>query len=200
MLSAFKREAKIVAEIGDAAVLDSGFGLELERGDDRSGIDLRDLPVNLELGVFLGEHLRQQFEFVGIDCLLFVGTLQQAARGQLVSASGDAGHRRLGFVPAVGALGDFGIGSRFLRNIHGQRFGQNSADRLRRLWALPLRPSCARSRCGAVPRLPDLAPLAATGSTASSRRASRSGAVPVLSAGASWRAPAASLCSDSTAR
>ena len=75
-----QREAEIVAEIGDAAVLDAGFRLELERRDDRAGIDLRDLPVNFELGVFLGQHLRQQLEFVGIDLLLFVGTLQQAAR------------------------------------------------------------------------------------------------------------------------
>ena len=108
----FEREAKIVAEIGDAAVLDSGFGLELERGDDRAGIDLGDLPVNLELGIFFGQHLRQQLEFVGIDLLLLVGPLQQAARRQLISA-GDARHRRLGLVFAVATRGDFGIGGRF---------------------------------------------------------------------------------------
>ena len=128
----FQREAKIVAEIGDAAVLDPGFGLELERRDDRSRIDLRDLSVNLELGVLLGEHLRQQLEFVGVDLLLLVGTLQQAARRQLVSA-GDARHRGLGFVAAVGALGDFRIGGRFRDAVRGQRLGQNSAGRGRGL-------------------------------------------------------------------
>ena len=33
-------EAQILGERGDAAVLDAGFRLELERGDDRAGIDL----------------------------------------------------------------------------------------------------------------------------------------------------------------
>ncbi len=95
----FQREAKIVAKIGDAAVLDAGFGLELERRDDRSGIDLRDLAVNLELGVFFGEHLRQQFEFVGVNLLLFVGTLQQAAGRQFVSAAAMRGIVVLALLP-----------------------------------------------------------------------------------------------------
>src|SRR5579872_1481750 len=72
-------EAKIVAKIGDAAVLDAGFGLELEGRDNGSGIDLRDLTVNLELGVLFRKHLREQFEFVRVNLLLFVRALEQAA-------------------------------------------------------------------------------------------------------------------------
>ena len=103
MLSAFSARQRSSVRVGDAAVLDARFGLELEGRDHRAGIDLRDLAVNFELGVLLGQHLRQEFEFVGIDGLLLVGTMQQAARRQLVTA-GDARHRRLGFVAAVGAL------------------------------------------------------------------------------------------------
>ena len=33
-------EAEVLGEVGDAAVLDAGFGLELEGGDHRAGIDL----------------------------------------------------------------------------------------------------------------------------------------------------------------
>ena len=71
----FQRQAEIVAEIGDAAVLDSRFRFELESRNDRTRIDLRDLPVDFELGVFFGEHLGKQLEFVGIDGLLLIRTL-----------------------------------------------------------------------------------------------------------------------------
>ena len=108
MLSAFSARHRSSRKVGDAAVLDSGFGLELERRDHRAGVDLRDLPVHFELGVFFGEHLRQQLQFVGIHRLLLVGALQQTARRQLVSA-GDARHRRLGLVVAVAALSDLRI-------------------------------------------------------------------------------------------
>ena len=64
-----ERQAEVLGELGDAAVLDAGFGLELEGGDHRAGIDLRHLPMDVELGVLLGEHLRQQLEFVGVDRL-----------------------------------------------------------------------------------------------------------------------------------
>ncbi len=77
----FQGEAEIVGKIGDAAVFDSGFGLEFERRDHRAGIDLRDLPVNIELGILFDEHLREQLQFIGIDCLLLVGTVQQAELG-----------------------------------------------------------------------------------------------------------------------
>jgi hypothetical protein len=52
-----QREAEIVGEADDAAVLDAGFGLEFEGGDDRAGIDLRDLAVHVELRILRGQHL-----------------------------------------------------------------------------------------------------------------------------------------------
>ena len=55
----FQCEAEIVGEVGDAAVFDSGIGLEFERSDHGAGIDLRDLAVNFEFGVLFREHLRQ---------------------------------------------------------------------------------------------------------------------------------------------
>ena len=107
----FQRQAQIVGEVGDAAVLDAGFGLVLERRDHRAGIDLRDLSVHVELGVFFREHLRQQLQFVGIDRLLLVGAMQQAAGRQLEASGRDAGHGRLGLHAGVGALGDLNLGN-----------------------------------------------------------------------------------------
>ena len=42
-------EAQIFGERGDAAVLDAGFGLELEGGDDGTGIDLHHRAEHVEL-------------------------------------------------------------------------------------------------------------------------------------------------------
>ena len=36
-------------EVGDAAVLDAGFGLELESGDHRAGVDLHHVAQHVEL-------------------------------------------------------------------------------------------------------------------------------------------------------
>jgi hypothetical protein len=49
------REAEVVGEAGDLAVLHAGVGLELERGDDRARMDLGDLPLDRELAAFLLE-------------------------------------------------------------------------------------------------------------------------------------------------
>ena len=54
-----QRQAEIVAQAGDAAVLDAGFGLELEGRDHRAGIDLHDLAAHVELAALFGQHLRQ---------------------------------------------------------------------------------------------------------------------------------------------
>ena len=91
-------EAEIVGEAGDAAVLDAGFGLDLERGDDRAGIDLRDLSAHIELGALLGEHLREILELLFVDGEGVFGTMQQRARRKFV-ASGELRHGRLGRVP-----------------------------------------------------------------------------------------------------
>ena len=42
-------EAEIFGEVGDAAVLDAGFGLEFEGGDHRAGIDLHHVAEHVEL-------------------------------------------------------------------------------------------------------------------------------------------------------
>ena len=49
----FERQAQIVAESGDLRVLDAGFGLELERGDDRAGMNLLDGAHDFEFGGLL---------------------------------------------------------------------------------------------------------------------------------------------------
>ena len=124
-------EAEIVDQVGDAAVFDAGFRLELERGHDRTGIDLRDLPVNIELGVFRREDLGERLELAGVNRLLFVGTLQQAAGRQFVSAGGNARHRRLGLLPDVPALADFRIRRRFVGARCSSRFFHSTGPGLR---------------------------------------------------------------------
>ena len=42
-------EAEVFAEVDDAGVLDAGFGLELEGGDDGAGVDLDDVAEDVEL-------------------------------------------------------------------------------------------------------------------------------------------------------
>ena len=119
----FQRQAEVVGEIGDAAVLDAGFGLELECRDHRAGIDLRHLSVDVELRVLFREHLGQQLQFVGVDRLLLVGTMQQAAGRQLEAAGRDARHGRLRLGAGVGALRDFNVRNDGLRNVAlGRRF------------------------------------------------------------------------------
>ena len=105
----FEGEAQVVGEIGNAAVLDASFGLEFESRDYRPGIDLRHLPVDIKLRVLFGEHLGQQLQFVGINRLLLVGTVQQAAGRQFEATSRDAWHGRLWFRSGVGALRHFNI-------------------------------------------------------------------------------------------
>jgi hypothetical protein len=78
----FQRQAEIVGEIGDAAVLDSGFRLEFERRDHRAGIDLRDLPVNSNSAYFSSAP-GQQLEFIGINGLLLVGRCSRLLGGSL---------------------------------------------------------------------------------------------------------------------
>ena len=59
--SPLSARGKIVGQAGDPAVLDARFGLEFKGGDDRAGIDLRNLSVHLKFGVLLHQHLRQEF-------------------------------------------------------------------------------------------------------------------------------------------
>ena len=101
----FQGEAEVVRQVGNPAVLDARFRLELERSDHRARIDLRDLAMHIELGVLRDENLRQHFQFLGIDRLLLVGAVQQAA-GRKFETPGDARQGRLGFWSAIRAFGD----------------------------------------------------------------------------------------------
>ena len=107
MLSARKCQAEIVAQAGNAAVLDAGLGLHLKRGDHRARVDLRDLAAHVELGAFLGQHARQALQFVFIDSELFGRTIQQRAGRQLVTSM-HLGHGGLVLQIFVSAIGDLG--------------------------------------------------------------------------------------------
>ena len=98
-------EAEIVAEVGDAAVLDARFRLELEGGDHGAGIDLHDLAANVELAAFLRQHLRQNFEFGFVDGAGFVGTMEQRG-GRQLEAADKARHRGLAVGRGVSTRAD----------------------------------------------------------------------------------------------
>ena len=100
-------ETEVVAQAGDAAVLDAGLGLELEGGDHGAGVDLRHRAVHFELGTLGGEHGGQGLELIFVDRPLLVGTVQQGAGRQLEPA-GNARQGGLCLLVAVGARGDFG--------------------------------------------------------------------------------------------
>ena len=56
-----QRQAQIVGQPGNAAVLDAGLRLELVGGDDRPGIDLRDVPADVEFAALLLDGVRAFF-------------------------------------------------------------------------------------------------------------------------------------------
>ena len=100
-----QRQAEIVAQAGDAAVLDAGFGLELEGGDHRAGIDLHHRAAHVELAALFLQHLRQVLQLLLVDGAVLVGAMQQRGRRQLVAA-GQPRHGRLAVLRAVGARSD----------------------------------------------------------------------------------------------
>src|ERR1019366_5148719 len=102
-------EAEIVGEADNAAVFDAGFGLEFEGGDDRAGVDLRDLAEDFELRVLRGQNLSDYFELFFVYGLLLVGTVEQARGREFVTAR-DFGEDRFRAVLGVGAVGHFDCG------------------------------------------------------------------------------------------
>src|SRR3984957_20051629 len=86
-------QTQIIAEAGDAAVFDSGFGLEFKGSDDRTRIDLRTVPTNPEF---------QALRFDGPSAFL-----QLAFVHLLAALRGCKEGRRRQFVigPAVSNLG-----------------------------------------------------------------------------------------------
>ena len=85
MDSALQREAQIVREAGDAAVLDAGLGLEFVSGHHRAGIDLRHVAADVELLALLLDGVRAFLEFVFVDLLAALRVGEQRGRRQLVS-------------------------------------------------------------------------------------------------------------------
>ena len=121
MLSARKREAEIVAEADDAAVLDAGFGFEFEGGDDGAGVDLRDLAVDFEFRVLRGQNLGDNLQLVFVDGLLLVGTVEEARGWEFVTAR-DFREGCLRLVLGVSTVTNFDFGGgrgRILRRRHG---------------------------------------------------------------------------------
>ena len=78
-----QRQAQVVTQAGDAAVLDAGFGLELERRDHRAGIDLHHLPADVELAALFRQHLRQVLQLEFVDGAVLVGRCSSAVDGSL---------------------------------------------------------------------------------------------------------------------
>ncbi len=98
-------EAEIVGEAGDAAVLDAGFGLELEGRDHGAGIDLHHRAAHVELAALFAQHLRQVLQLIFIDGAVLVGAVQQRGRRQF-EAAGQPRHGGLAVLRGVGARGD----------------------------------------------------------------------------------------------
>ena len=80
----FHRQAKVVDQVGDAAVLDARFRLELERGDHRTGVYLRDRAGDAKLSELVRQSRGPFFKRVFVDALLVVGRTQQRGVRQLV--------------------------------------------------------------------------------------------------------------------
>ena len=76
-----QRQAEIVAKAGDAAVFDSGLGLEFESGDHRPGIDLRDVPADVELRALLFDGAGALFQFALVHLLAALGDAAAAMGG-----------------------------------------------------------------------------------------------------------------------
>ena len=74
-------QTQVVHQVGDAAVLDSGFRLEFVGGDDRAGMNVQNLPVNAELPALLGQLAGTLQQFFLSDVRLPAGGLEQVDGG-----------------------------------------------------------------------------------------------------------------------
>ena len=68
------------ARLGDLAVLDAGVRLELERGDDRAGVNLDDGPRDRELAALLLEQPRRLHQLAFVDLPLGARGIEQRRR------------------------------------------------------------------------------------------------------------------------
>ncbi len=78
----FHREAEVLGQPGDLAVLDASVRLELERRDDRAGVDLNRLALHGELAAFLFEEARRVHQFALVHLALRARGVEQGKRGQ----------------------------------------------------------------------------------------------------------------------
>src|SRR5277367_1223733 len=144
-------EAEIVAQVGDAAVFDAGFGLEFESGDDGAGIDLRDMAADVEFHALGFDGAGAFFQFALVHFFAALGVREQRARRELVGGFARRdfwfrgflfrGGRSYGFVfvefddcgGAAGVVARFlGFAVFFFLVFYGEFFGGNALARGRR--------------------------------------------------------------------
>ena len=78
------RQAQIVGEAGDLAVLHAGVRLELVGRDDRARMDLDDRAFDRELAALLLEQARAVHQLALVDLALGFGRVEQRKRRQRV--------------------------------------------------------------------------------------------------------------------
>ena len=77
-------KAQVFRQTDNAAVLDAGFGLEFERGDDRPRVDLRDAPLDVKFEALGFNRPRALLQFVFIEFLAALTFAQQRGGRELV--------------------------------------------------------------------------------------------------------------------
>ena len=90
------REAQIVGEAGDLAVLDARVGLELVGRDHRSGMDLDDRSFDRELAALFFEKPRAVHEFALVDFAFRFRRVEQRQRRERIGALFPLGRCALG--------------------------------------------------------------------------------------------------------
>ena len=93
------RQAQVVGQPGDLAVLHAGVGLELEGRDDRARVNLHHRAFDGELAALLLEQARRVHQLALVDLALGLRRIEQRRRRQRVAAQaalGGAAADRLG--------------------------------------------------------------------------------------------------------
>ena len=134
--SACMRQAEIVGEPGDLAVLHAGVGLELEGGDDRARDESGRPALDGELAALVLEQPRAIHQLAFVDLALGLGRVEQRERRQRVAAHAALDRRaRDGVGLAQRQRRRRGATARLARR-DGRRFGR-AARRGRRGARLP---------------------------------------------------------------
>ena len=93
-----QRQAQVVGQVGDLAVLDAGIGLELEGRDHRARVNLDDRAFDRELPALLFEQPRPFHQLALVDLALDLGRVEQRQRRQRVAAHAALDRRARGGV------------------------------------------------------------------------------------------------------